>query len=48
MLSLMLVVLECELHMQNGLGTPWEQGSEVDFILVLDYVVTSVSREFSG
>lgn len=38
--NLMLVVLECELHMQNGLATPWEPWTEVDFILLLDYVVT--------
>lgn len=33
MLNLMLIVLKCELHMQNGLETPWEQRTEVDFHL---------------
>lgn len=33
MLNLMLVVLECELHMQNGLEACWEPGTEVDFHL---------------
>lgn len=33
MLNLLLVVPECELHMQNGLETTWEQGTEVDFHL---------------
>ena len=34
MLNLVLVVPRCELHMHNGLETPWEDETEVAFHLV--------------
>lgn len=48
MLNLMLVVPECELHKQNGLETPWEQGTEVDFHLAFGLCCSFSVKKFQA